>query len=291
MTLDPQKLLNFPIPSVRQTVTPRDAAFYALSIGMGRDPTDLAQLQFVDPLCGPIAMPGMALVLAHPGFWLGLPDSGVDPVAVLHASQSMLLLGPVPAQGEVESTTRVTHLVDKGAGKPALIFTETDIRDDRGTCFARLERTIFIRGGGGFGGDAHGPQRAPLPVPEGEPGVVIDLPTGPEQALIYRLNGDLNPLHSDPAVAARAGLRAPILHGLCTMGVIIHAVLRGRLGYRTEGLRSVQLRFAAPVFPGETIRTEIWNNGAFRASVLERDVIVADQGFFTISQDDGDAVS
>lgn len=291
MPLDPEKLLNFRIPSVRQTVTPRDAAFYALSIGMGRDPTDLAQLPFVDPLRGPVAMPGMALVLAHPGFWLGHPDSGVDPVAVLHAGQSMLLLGPVPAQGEVESTTRVTHIVDKGAGKPALIFTETDIRDDRGTCFARLDRTVYIRSGGGFGGDAHGPQKASLPVPEGKAGLVVDLPTGPEQALIYRLNGDLNPLHSDPAVAARAGFHAPILHGLCTMGVIVHAILRGQLGYRTERLRAVQLRFATPVFPGETIRTQIWDNGAFRASVVERNVIVADDGCFLTSQDEGDATS
>ena len=291
VTIDPQKLLNFRIPAVRQTVTPRDAAFYALSIGMGRDPTDLAQLPFVDPLRGPVAMPGMALVLASPGFWLGHPDSGVDPLSVLHAGQSMVLLGPVPATGEVESTTRVTHIVDKGAGKAALIFTETNIRDDRGTCFACLERTIFIRGGGGFGGEGEAPRSSPVPLAEGNAGLVIDLTTGPEQALIYRLNGDLNPLHSDPAIAARAGYRMPILHGLGTMGIIVHAILRGRLGYQAERLRAVQLRFAAPVFPGETIRTEIWNNGAFRASVLERDVIVADQGFFTISQDEGDAVS
>ena len=217
--------------------------------------------------------------------------AGVDPVAVLHAGQSMLLLGPIPTRGEVESATSITHLVDKGPGKAALIFTETELREDSGTCFARLNRTIFVRGGGGFGGSTQGPKATAPPAPEGEASFVVDLPTGYEQALLYRLNGDLNPLHSDPVIAARAGYTRPILHGLCTMGVIIHAILRSRLGYRAEYLRAVQLRFAAPVFPGETIRTQIWNNGAFRALVVERDIIVADEGFAAISQDEEHATS
>ncbi|MFT3978770.1 MAG: MaoC family dehydratase N-terminal domain-containing protein, partial [Sphingomonas bacterium] len=157
MPLDPEKLLRFPIPRARQRVTPRDAAFYALSIGMGQDATDAAQLPFVDPLAGPVAMPAMALVLAHPGFWLGHPDSGVDPVAVLHGAQSFELFAPLPVDGEVESATRITGLVDKGPGKPALIFTATDLTDASGRCFARLDRTTFIRAGGGFGGDGVAP--------------------------------------------------------------------------------------------------------------------------------------
>ena len=100
----------------------------------------------------------------------------------------------------------------------------------------------------------------------------------PEQALYYRLNGDDNPLHADPEVARRAGFARPILHGLCTFGVVTHALLRGLGGYEPAGLREMTLRFSAPVFPGETIRTEMWRDGSFRARVLERDVVVVDHG-------------
>lgn len=285
MPIDAEKLLAFAIPSRSQSLTPNDAAFYALSIGMGRDPTDRRQLPFVDPLAGPLPMPASALVLAHPGFWLAHPDSGVDPVAVLHAGQSLELFAPVPVAGEVKSRTRITHLVDKGPGKAALLYTETELTDGDGTRFARLDRTIFIRNGGGFGGSDPGPALHPAKPPAGEPDIVVDLPTGPEQALVYRLNGDLNPLHSDPDVAAAAGFDRPILHGLCTMGVIVHALLRGRFEYRAECLRALRLRFVSPVMPGDTIRTEIWKDGAFRARVPERDIIVADQGWCTSNQD------
>lgn len=285
MAIDAEKLLRFPIPSVRQTRTPQDAAFYALSIGMGRDPIDRDQLAFVDPLAGPLAMPAMALVMAHPGFWLAHEDSGVDPFSVLHGAQTLELLGTVPVAGEVESRTRITGLCDKGAGKPALIYTRTELRDGGGRLFANLDRTTFIRGGGGFGGENHAPQAATSAPPEGPPDLTVDLPTGAEQALLYRLNGDLNPLHSDPDVARRAGFDRPVLHGLCTMGVIVHALLKGRFAYRPEQLGSVSLRFASPVMPGETIRTEIWRNGAFQARVIERDVVVADQGWCTAAQE------
>ena len=111
------------------------------------------------------------------------------------------------------------------------------------------------------------------------PDYVVDLPTRPEQALYYRLNGDDNPLHSDPATAAKARFARPILHGLCTLGVVTHAILRRLADYRAAALRSLDLRFSSPVFPGETIRTEIWRSGAFRARLVERDVIVVNNGF------------
>jgi acyl dehydratase len=120
--------------------------------------------------------------------------------------------------------------------------------------------------------------RTPHPLPGSPPDLVVDLATRPEQALLYRLNGDDNPLHADPAVAAAAGFPRPILHGLCTLGVVTHALLRGLAGYRAASLRRLELRFSAPVFPGETIRTEIWRNGAFRARVVERDRIVVNNG-------------
>jgi len=274
--LDADKLLRFRIPKGRQSLTARDMAFYALSIGMGRDPLDAAQLAFVDPLRGPAPMPAIVLVLAHPGFWISHPDSGVDPAAVLHASQSFEIVGSLPTEGDIESATCVTELMDKGAGKPALIVSKTALTTS-GTVFAYLERTIFVRGGGGFGGKS-GSSTAPVPRREEPADFIVDLPTGREQALLYRLNGDFNPLHSDPDVAARAGFQAPILHGLCTMGIVAHALLRQLCAYQPQSLRSMSLRFSNPVTPGETIRTEIWKDGRFQARTLERDAIVVDQG-------------
>jgi len=279
--VDREKLLAFAIPAGRQTLTPRDVAFYALSIGMGQQALDASELRYVDPVQGPEVMPAMVLVLAHPGFWLAHPDSGVDPKMVLHGSQDFEILAPIPTHGEVRSTSRVTGLSDKGEGKAAIIFSDTDLFDESGTRFARMNRTIFVRNGGGCGSFGETNVTA-TPAPEGAPDIVLDLPTRPEQALYYRLNGDFNPLHSDPALATRLGFQRPILHGLCTMGVIAHALLRCLADHDSGRLHGMSLRFSAPVLPGETIRTEIWNSGQFRARAVERDVVVADQGFVTI---------
>lgn len=277
MTIDIEKLKAFRIPVARQILTPKEIALYALSVGLGRDPLDAEQLRFVDPLQGPAVMPSMVLVMAHPGFWMGDADSGIDPKSVLHASQGFELLAEMPASGEVKSRTRVTDVIDKGKGKAALVLSETELRDADDTPFARLTRTTYVRGGGGFGGPA-GAATPPGQPPQSAPDHIVNLTTGPEQALLYRLNGDLNPLHSDPERAARAGFERPILHGLCTMGVVTHALLKALTGYRSDSLRSVRLSFSNPVFPGETIRSEIWNDGRFRARVVERDVIVVDAG-------------
>ncbi len=280
MPIDINRLMRFLPPSVRQELTPRDIAFYALSIGIGSDPGDTRQLPFVDPLQGPVVMPTMVLVMAHPGFYLADPESGVDPKAVLHAEQAIELIGQVPAAGEVTSRTRITEVLDKGPGRPALILSETELSDAQGALFARLKRTTFIRGGGGFGGAAEAANPAPIrQAPKEPPDHAVDLTTRPEQALLYRLNGDLNPLHSDPNLAQQAGFDRPILHGLCTMGVVCHALLRTLGDYRAETMRAVSLRFSKPVYPGETIRTEIWHDGSFRARAIERDVVVVDCGF------------
>jgi acyl dehydratase len=137
-----------------------------------------------------------------------------------------------------------------------------------------------VRGGGGFSGTTGGANPKPVrPTPDGPPDHVVDLATRPELALLYRLNGDLNPLHSDPDLARQVGFERPILHGLCTMGAVCHALLRVLGDYSAESMRGVSLRFLKPVYPGETIRTEIWNDGSFRARVAERDVAIVDRGF------------
>jgi len=270
-------LMNHHLPDVRQHVTPRDAILYALSVGIGQDPMDTRQLDFVDQHRALRALPTMAVVLAQPGFWLANPATGVDAVQLVHGEQGIMLHQPLPTAGVITGRTRVTGLVDKGPGRGALLYTEKLLTDDAGTLLATLTATVFLRGDGGFGGPA-GPVRPPHPMPDGPPDWTMDLPTRPEQALLYRLNGDDNPLHADPAVAARAGFPRPILHGLCTLGVVGHALL-ARLGsYDPARFQELHLRFTAPVFPGETIRTEGWTGGAFRAHAVERDVVVVNNG-------------
>ena len=288
MPIDPERLLHFPIPEVRQRLTARDAVLYALSVGFGQDPMDARQLDYVDPARGLRVAPTMALVLGYPGFWLADPRTGVDATRLVHGEQEMELLRPLPAEGEVIGRTRVTGLVDKGAGRGALLYSERElIEAGSGATLAILRGVTFLRGDGGFGG-THGVARPALGAPEGEPEFAVDLPTRPEQALLYRLNGDDNPLHADPSRAAAAGFARPILHGLCTMGVIGHAILRALAEYDPARVRALSLRFSAPVFPGETIRTEFWPQGGFfRARVVERDVVVASHGRATIAEPAG----
>lgn len=282
MPIEYEKLLNFPIPEIRQTLRWQDTALYNFSVGLGQDPMDKPQLDFLyEPRLK--ALPSLAVVLGYPGFWVRDPASGVDWVKVVHGEQSLILHKPLPVAGEIIGTSRVTGIVDRGAGKGAMIYSAREVKDAKtGELLATLEMTTFARGDGGFGGPA-GPVRQPHPEPEGAPDITLDLPTRPEQALVYRLNGDHNPLHIDPDVAEAAGFDRPILHGLCTFGVVCHALLKSLCGYEPARFGRMDLRFSSPVFPGETIRTEIWKQeggAAFRARVLERDKVVVSNGRF-----------
>lgn len=278
MPISHDHLLNYRIPEVRQTLTPRDTIFYALSVGLAQDPMDARQLDFVDHHKPLRALPAMAVVLCHPGFWIANPDTGVNAVKLVHGEQGFVIHKKLPVAGELIGRTRITGVIDKGEGRGALLYSEKTITEAAtGEVLATCTSTTFMRADGGFGGPA-GPLKPVYPVPESAPDMTIDLPTRPEQALYYRLNGDDNPLHADPAFAARAGFPRPILHGLCTLGVVCHALLRALGDYDPARFRALDLRFSAPVYPGETIRTEIWRDGAFRARVLERDVVVVNNG-------------
>jgi acyl dehydratase len=281
MPIDYETLKNFDIPEVRQAITPRDCILYALSVGLGSDPLDERQLDYVYERRLK-AMPAMANVLAYAGFWLADPRTGVDAVKLVHGEQSMTIHAALPTEGTLRARTRVREVIDRGAGKGALLYSGREIFSAGGAKLATVEGTTFLRGDGGFGGPS-GPVKPPHPVPDRSPDLVVDLPTRPEQALLYRLNGDRNPLHIDPAIAAKAGFERPILHGLCTFGVVAHALLRAMCGYDPEKFGRMDMRFSAPVFPGETIRTEIFaepGGAAFRARVLERDVLVGANGLF-----------
>lgn len=282
MTINYEHLLNYPIPEIRQAIRWQDTALYNFSIGLGQDPMDRQQLDFLyEPRLK--AMPAMANVLGYPGFWLRNPDTGVDWTQVLHGEQSLVLHKPLPAEGEIIGRSRISAIVDRGPGKGALLYNERVVLDAKtGEKLATLEGTTFARGDGGFGGPS-GPVKKPHPEPERAPDLLVDLPTRPEQAIVYRLNGDHNPLHIDPEVAAKAGFKQPILHGLCTFGVVCHALMKALCGYDPARFGRMDLRFSSPVYPGETIRTEIWHEeggAAFRARVVERDKVVVSNGLF-----------
>lgn len=283
MTADFEKhLKSYPFEEVEQRWSDKDSILYALGLGFGHDPLDEAQLPFVfEEAQGFSAVPTMAVVLAAPGFWARNADTGIVWQKVLHGEQGMELFRPLPASGHVKATSRVVRVLDKGEGKGALIYVERDLTDvETGEKIATLTSTTFARGNGGFGGEA-GPQPAPHTIPDRAPDVEVDLPTLPQAALIYRLSGDFNPLHADPAVAKQVGFDKPILHGLCTLGVAGHAVLKAFCDYDAARMKSLKLRFSAPVYPGETIRTQMWRDGnviSFRARVVDRDVTVLDNG-------------
>jgi acyl dehydratase len=285
MAIDYEKIKNWPFPEVVQSYTTRDSILYALGVGLNMDPMDEAQLRFTYEE-NMQALPTMGVVLATPGFWVKDPDSGVDWVKVLHGEQGLVLHKPLPAEATVVATNKVTEIIDKGAGKGALLLQERTVTDQAsGDKLATLYSTTFARGDGGFGGPATG-ARPVHSLPERAPDLTCDLPTLPQAALIYRLSGDYNPLHADPKVARGGGFKAPILHGLCTFGVAGHAILKTCCGYDPSRFKSMSLRFSAPVYPGETIRTEIWRDDdvvSFRATVVERDVLVLNNGRATVA--------
>jgi acyl dehydratase len=282
MTIDYQRLRNWPFEDVVQRYSWKDSILYALGVGLGEDPTDEQELTFLYE-DGLKALPTMGVVLSRPGFWVRDPRSGVDWKQVLHGEQSLVLHRPLAPEGEVTSRTKIDEIVDKGPGKGALIYssrTLIDTKDGQPVC--TLTSTTFARGDGGFGGPS-GPSPAPRPIPQGAPDLTCDLQTSRRAALIYRLSGDYNPLHADPAVAKVAGFPQPILHGLGTYGVAGHALLRLLCGYDPSRLTRMDVRFSSPVFPGETIRTEIWRTApgqaSFRSRVVERDVVVLNNGY------------
>jgi len=281
MAIDPATLRNWPIPEIEQTYSQRDTMLYALGLGCGSDPLDENELRYVyeEKLQ---ALPSMAVVLGYPGFWLGNPDTGVDWKKVLHGEQAVEVFGPLPVAATVVGRSRVTGLFDKGKDKGAVMVSERDVVDkSSGKLIARLTSTTMMRGDGGFGGPA-GPLPAPHPLPDRAPDQVLSIATLPQAALIYRLSGDYNPLHADPAVARAGGFDKPILHGLCTFGVVCRALVRMIAGGEPANLRKMQVRFSSPVYPGETIVTEIWKEAAgvvsFRARVSERNLVVINNG-------------
>lgn len=278
--IDPQTLTNWPFETVVQSYTRRDMALYALGVGFGADPMDAGQLRFVreEDNLGVPTMPA-CMCLSPP--WTADPRSGVNRAMIVHGEQGLELLRPMPPAGRFRSLTRITDIVDKGPGRGAVVYaTSTLVDDETGEPIAHLWRSTFARADGGFGGDPT-PPRTPHMLPDRAPDHRCTLPTFANQALLYRFNGDLNPLHSHPEAGRAAGFERPILHGLCTYGLVGHAVLRTCCDYDPARLRALDVRFSAPVLPGETVTVDLWRDGdivSLKATVASRDVKVIDNG-------------
>jgi acyl dehydratase len=283
--LDYHAVKNWNFGEIVHEYTLRDVMLYALGVGIGTDPLDPGQLRFVYEK-NLQTLPSMATVLGTPGFWWRDPRTGADWVKLVHGEQHLRVLKPLPTAGTVIARNRVVSITDKGPGKGAIAVILRELFDKAsGEPLAEARNVTFLRGDGGFSEQSgrNDPPPEPLPaVPERAPDVEVELGTLAHQALLYRLNGDYNILHADPDVARAAGFSRPILHGLCTYGMAAHAVIKMLCDYDAAPLRRLAVRFTAPVFPGETVRFQLWRAAEgrlqLRARVDARDTVVLNNG-------------
>lgn len=284
MALNYDELTSTSIRDIPFSYTDRDAMLYALSIGMGRDPLDRRELPYVYEQGGALrTVPTLATVLVPDMF---PPDLGWDYSQVLHSEQRMQLYRPLPPAADLLIDKRVVDAFDWGPARGALILLEAEGRlasDD--TVLFTLGCTVLARGDGGFGGPA-GKGPVPHRPPRRDPDLSCDIPTRRDQALLYRLTGDRNPLHADPDRARQVGFEEPILHGLCTFGAACKAILKTICDYDYTLIEAFEGRFSAPVLPGDTITTDMWQDGdivSFSCSVRERDAVVLRNGKCTLA--------
>lgn len=266
-------------PAVTQSYTARDARIYALGLNLSHDPLDPVDLEYVagDP---PRVVQMMAMTLARPKPWIQDPSTGIDYRRMVLGEVSLTLHAPLAPEATLRGEHRITRITDKGEGRGALLTINRSIFDAQtDTLLAEFEQVNFCRANGGFATDGrHDPPRESRPWGGGErsPDTVVAMPTSPQQALIYRLSGDYNPLHSDPEAARKAGFERPILHGLSTLGMTGHALHKALGIPKKTSIREIHGRFSAPVVPGDGLQLEIWSED--------------DHAFFRVLRGDGTAV-
>jgi acyl dehydratase len=277
MAIDPNAVGSSGGP-VERSWTSKDGLLYALGVGAG-----LEELQFTTEKAQQV-LPTMAVVLGARGAVPMQKVGTFNPAMLVHGEQAIELARPIPAEGTLKASGKIAAIYDKGKG--AVIVSETESVDAKtGELLFRTRSSAFVRGAGGFGGD-RGPSGPSHEPPSRKPDHEVSYKTSPEQALIYRLSGDRNPLHSDPEFARVAGFPRPILHGLCTYGFTGRALLHTLCGSDPARFKSMEGRFSKPVFPGETLTIAMWvvdGHTCYFQTKNERGEVVLDQGKMTFA--------
>ncbi len=281
MSLD-HSLVGVPGEPAVRSWSSTDVLLYALGVGAGAD-DPLAELAFTTENTqgvAPQVLPTFAVLAAQVRGAVRQRMGDFDPARLVHAEQGFELHRPLPVDGEVSVTSTITGMYDKGKG--ALVSSRSEAVDAGGEPVITTDSGVFVVGEGGFGGDP-GP-RNEWHRPDRSPDEQVTYSTRPDQALLYRLCGDHNPLHTDPAFARRGGFDRPILHGLCTYGFTGRALLHTVCGSQSARFRSMYGRFSRPVLPGQTLIISIWSDSTGTAlfqTATEDGTVVIDRGVAT----------
>lgn len=269
MTLNPAALLDYRFAAIEQSYTARDAILYALGIGLGTDPLDRDDLDYLLESRLKL-LPTFAATLSSPGMWIRDPALGVDFARLVHVEQDVTFHRALPTSATVSATPRIASLTDRGPGKGAVVVVEREIVADD-LLLATVRQSLLLRGDGGFGGPP-ADRAVNLTVPQRPADHRLEVPISPRAALIYRLSGDWNPLHADPDYARSAGFERPILHGLASYGIAGRAIMRAT----GRTLKRLACRFAGIIVPGDRLDLSLWQESdriLFEASVGERRVL------------------
>ena len=281
MALSYDQLMALKNIGQKYSYTDREVMLYAYGIGLGADPMDEKELAFVNEACFTERPLKVVPTFASVAAWGSGPgEMNLNRLMVVDGERDITFHTPMPVTANITAESSVLGVFDKGKDKGLVIRHQTVLKNEKGEALATLVASRFARGDGGIGGPAQGQPEA-HEVPKRAPDKAVDITTRPDQALIYRLCGDRNPLHSDPEFAKRAGFPRPILHGMCTYGLTCRGVLQTYADYDPSAFRRHAVRFSSPVFPGETVTMDLWKDGnviSFEAKVKSRGVTVIKNG-------------
>ena len=281
MTINYDEIMNLTSENVEISYSDKDSILYSLGIGLGNDPMNLNELKYVYENSQSV-LPSMATNFQYHSPLL--LKTNINFIMVVHGEQRLSITNALPVSGNFIANAKVIGCYDKGPARGAIIEVETTVKNKKNNEeICKLVSTTFARGDGGFGGP-DSPKKE-IFIPDGEPDYVSEVSTKPDQALIFRLSGDYNPLHSDPNFAKAAGFEKPILHGMCTYGIACRSLVNEICENDASKLKRFDCRFSSPVYPGETIVTEMWKNDKmiyFNSKVKERDKLVLKNGVSVI---------
>ena len=281
MTINFNEIMNLTSENVEISYSDKDSILYSLGIGLGNDPMNLNELKYVYENSQSV-LPSMATNFQYHSPLL--LKTNINFIMVVHGEQRLSITNALPVSGDFIANAKVIGCYDKGPARGAIIEVETTVKNKKNNEeICKLVSTTFARGDGGFGGP-DSPKKE-IFIPDGEPDYVSEVSTKPDQALIFRLSGDYNPLHSDPNFAKAAGFEKPILHGMCTYGIACRSLVNEICENDASKLKRFDCRFSSPVYPGETIITEMWKKDKmiyFNSKVKERDKLVLKNGVSVI---------